>query len=70
MNVIPLLVVCSLFLALCGVALFVWSARRGDHEYVDRLSLLPLEEDSNVIPNDEDPIDGSHPTEKGVNHVN
>ena len=45
MNVIPLLVVCSLFLALCGVALFVWSARRGDHDYVDRLSLLPLEED-------------------------
>ena len=45
MNVIPLLVVCSLFLALCAVALFVWCAGRGDQDYVDSLSLLPLERD-------------------------
>jgi cbb3-type cytochrome oxidase maturation protein len=45
MNVIPLLVLCSLFLVACGVALFVWSVRQGDPEYADRLSLLPLEDD-------------------------
>lgn len=45
MNVIPLLVLCSLFLAVCGVVLFIWSVRQGDHDYADRLSLLPLEDD-------------------------
>ncbi len=45
MNVIPVLVVCSLFLAACAVALFAWSVHRGDHEHADRLALLPLEDD-------------------------
>ena len=45
MNVIPLLVVCSLALAAAGVALFVYSVRQGDHEHADRLSLLPLLDD-------------------------
>jgi hypothetical protein len=45
-NVIPLLVLCSLLLAASGVALFVASVRRGDHEHSDRLSLLPLEDDA------------------------
>jgi cbb3-type cytochrome oxidase maturation protein len=45
MNVIPFLVGCSLFLAACGVALFVWSVCRGEHDHADRLSLLPLEDD-------------------------
>jgi cbb3-type cytochrome oxidase maturation protein len=52
MNVIPLLVVCSLFLALCGVGLFVWATRNGDLDHADRLSLLPLEEESNSAPSE------------------
>ena len=45
MSVVPLLVLCSLFLAACGVLLFAYSVRQRDHEHADRLSLLPLEED-------------------------
>lgn len=45
MNIIPLLILFSLGLAACGAALFVFSARNRDHEHVDRLSLLPLEDD-------------------------
>jgi len=45
MSVVPLLVLCSLFLAACGVLLFVFSIRQSDHEHADRLSLLPLEDD-------------------------
>ncbi len=45
MNVVPLLVLCSLFLAACGVLLFVFSVRQRDHEHADRLTLLPLEDD-------------------------
>ena len=45
MEVVPLLVLCSLALAVCGVVLFLWSTRLRDHEHADRLSLLPLEED-------------------------
>ena len=45
MAIVPLLVLCSLALAACGAALFVFSARNRDHEHVDRLSLLPLEDD-------------------------
>jgi nitrogen fixation-related uncharacterized protein len=47
MNVIPLLVACSLLLVACAVGLFVWSVCRGEHDHADRLSLLPLEDDLN-----------------------
>lgn len=45
MNVVPLLVVFSLFLAVVSVVLFLYSTRNKDHEHADRLSLLPLEDD-------------------------
>lgn len=45
MEVVPMLVFCSLALAGVGVLLFVWSTRLRDHEHAARLSLLPLEED-------------------------
>ena len=48
MNVVPALVICSLFLALCAVVLFVWSSRRGDLDHADRLSLLPLDDDLTI----------------------
>ncbi|HMQ23392.1 MAG TPA: hypothetical protein PKE00_12930 [Planctomycetota bacterium] len=45
MDVIPLLVFCSLGLAGIGVLLFITSTKNQDHEHADRLALLPLEDD-------------------------
>ena len=45
MNVVPLLVLCSLCLAAFGVGLYLFSVRLGDSDHADRLSLLPLEDD-------------------------
>jgi hypothetical protein len=45
MEVVPLLVLCSLALAALGVVMFLVSTRLGDHEHANRLSLLPLDED-------------------------
>lgn len=45
MNVIPLLVLCSLCLAALAVVMFLWCTRRGDHEHAERLALLPLDDD-------------------------
>ncbi len=52
MNVIPLLVLCSLFLGAFGVLMFLYSVRQRDHEHADRLALLPLEDD---LPPEESP---------------
>ncbi len=53
MNIVPLLVFLSLFLAACGVAMFLYSTRQRDHEHADRLALLPLQED--LPPREESP---------------
>ena len=45
MEVIPILVLCSLGLVGAALAGYLWSVRAGDTEQADRLSLLPLEED-------------------------
>ncbi len=45
MNVLLLTVFVSLVLAALGVGLFVWTARSRTFEHVDRLSILPLEEE-------------------------
>ncbi len=45
MEVVPLLVLCSLALAAIGIIMFWASTRLGDHEHATRLSLLPLDED-------------------------
>ncbi|MCA8955706.1 MAG: cbb3-type cytochrome oxidase assembly protein [Planctomycetes bacterium] len=57
MSIVPVLVACSLFLALCAVALFAWSVSRGDHEHADRLALLPLEDDLIRAPSSESDSD-------------
>jgi len=44
-NVVPLLVLCSLVLAGMGVVVFLYGVRNHDFEHADRLSLLPLEDD-------------------------
>ncbi len=48
MNIIPLLVLCSLALAACGLLAFLFSVRNRDNDYADRLAILPLEDDSPV----------------------
>jgi hypothetical protein len=48
MEVVPLLVLCSLCLAAGALLLFLNCIGRGDHEHADRLSLLPLEDDADV----------------------
>lgn len=50
MNVVPLLVLFSLVLAATSVLLFAWSARNRDADHADRLSLLPLEDDTPMSP--------------------
>ena len=54
MNVVPVLILCSLFLVVCAVVLFIHSVRQGDHEHSERLSLLPLEDDPDVHVSDRD----------------
>ena len=46
MNVIPILLVCSLVLVVGSIVLFVFSAKQGDCHESDRLCLLPLEDDT------------------------
>ncbi len=55
MNIVPLLVWCSLALAAAGVLYFLLSVRYGDHEHADRLSLLPLDDD--LAPTENSKID-------------
>ncbi len=46
MNVIVLLLFCSLVLVAGSIVLFVVSARQGDCHEADRLCLLPLDDDA------------------------
>jgi len=57
-----------LIIAFLGLWAWAWSGKRkaAFHD----ASLLPLEEDKGVIPNDVDPTDETRPTGEGVNHVN
>jgi hypothetical protein len=48
MNIVPLLLFCSLALVVGAIVLFVFSARQGDCHEADRLCLLPLEDDADV----------------------
>ncbi|MBX7114692.1 MAG: cytochrome oxidase [Myxococcaceae bacterium] len=46
MSIIVLQVFVSLLLVTGGVVLFIYSVRQKDHEHADRLSLIPLEDDT------------------------
>lgn len=50
MNIIPLLLFCSLCLVLGSILLFVFSAKQGDCHEAERLCLLPLEDDEDSRP--------------------
>jgi len=45
MEVIPILLICSLALVGGAVALFVYSTRQGDCTEADRICLMPLDDD-------------------------
>jgi hypothetical protein len=45
LEVLILQVFVSLMLVVSSLMLFVYSARRRDHEHADRLALLPIEEE-------------------------
>ena len=49
MNVIPLQLFVSLMLLSGSILLLAYSIKHRDHEHADRLSLLPLEDDDEVI---------------------
>lgn len=52
MTVIVLQVFVSLVLVAGSVAMFLASVRQKDHQHSDRLSLAPLEEESQCRPNE------------------
>jgi cbb3-type cytochrome oxidase maturation protein len=45
-EVLILLLFIGIVLAGCGVAFFTWNVKQHNHEHAARLSLLPLENDS------------------------
>ncbi|PIE23172.1 MAG: cytochrome oxidase [Planctomycetota bacterium] len=50
MDVLSLLVLLSLLLVAFSLLFFLYSMKQGDHEHADRLSLMPLEDDSEQLP--------------------
>lgn len=48
MNILIVLVFISLVLVLGGVLFYDYSARNRDLDHVDRISLLPLEDDNHA----------------------
>ena len=50
MEVVALLVLLSLVLVGISLLFFLYSMKQGDHEHADRLSLMPLEDDSEQPP--------------------
>ena len=45
MNVLILTFFVSIILAVGGIVLYVYGFKAGSHEHLDRLALLPLEDD-------------------------
>jgi len=67
-NVVRGAILLILMFAFIGLWVWAWSGKR-KAAFRDA-SMLPLEEDKGVIPNDVDPTDESRPTGEGVSHVN
>jgi cbb3-type cytochrome oxidase subunit 3 len=67
-NLIRGIILLILIFAFLGLWVWAWSGKR-KHAFEDA-SMLPLEEDKGVIPNDVEPTDETRPTGEGVSHVN
>ncbi|MGM0576077.1 MAG: cytochrome oxidase [Myxococcota bacterium] len=52
MNAIHLTLFVSLVLVVLGVVLFLHSITQRDHDYAERLALLPLEDDERAFSDD------------------
>ena len=67
-NIVRGAILLILMFAFIGLWVWAWSGKR-KHAFHDA-SMLPLEEDHGVIPNDVEPTDETRPTGEGVSHVN
>ena len=67
-NIVRGAILLLLIVSFLGVWVWAWSCKRKP-AFMDA-SMLPLEDDKGVVPNDVDPTDEVRPTEQGVNHVN
>jgi cytochrome c oxidase cbb3-type subunit 4 len=67
-NIIRGAILLVLIFAFLGLWAWAWSKKR--KSAFSEASMLPLEEDNGVIPNDVDPTDQTRSTGEGVNHVN
>jgi cytochrome c oxidase cbb3-type subunit 4 len=67
-NLIRGAILLILIVSFLGLWVWAWSSKRKG-AFTDA-SMLPLEEDKGVIPNDVDPTDEARPTGQGVSHVN
>jgi len=61
MSIIPALLLCSLALVIASVVLFVFSAKQGDCHESDRLCLMPLEDDADVVDEPQAPVQPTTP---------
>lgn len=67
-NIIRGAILLFLMFSFLGLCIWAWSSKRKS-TFTDA-SLLPLEEDNGVIPDDVNPTDESRPAGEGVSHVN
>ena len=67
-NIFRAAILLILMIAFIGVWVWAWSGKRKP-AFKDA-SMLPLEEDKGVIPNDVDPNEETRPAGQGVTHVN
>jgi cytochrome c oxidase cbb3-type subunit 4 len=67
-NIIRGAILLILIISFLGLWAWAWSSKRKS-AFKDA-SLLPLEEDKGIIPNDVDPTDKARPPGQGVSHVN
>lgn len=67
-NILRGAILVALVFSFLGLWAWAWSSKRKPafHD----ASMLPLEEDNGVIPNNESPTDETRLTGRGVNHVN
>ena len=67
-NILRGVILLVLIISFVGLWGWAWSSKR-KAAFTDA-SMLPLEEDKGVIPNDIDPTDETRSTGEGVSHVN
>ncbi|MFC1701803.1 cbb3-type cytochrome oxidase subunit 3 [Pseudomonadota bacterium] len=67
-NIVRGAILLILIFSFLGLWAWAWSKKR--KSTFSDASMLPLEEDNGVIPNDVNPTDKTRPTGEGASHVN